>query len=154
MKSPAKPVRFLFIVTLFFLTLSGFGQMPIFKRYYIADIPGLAWLADFYITRNLHYIFAAVFLGLIFYFAVDYLLRLKKTISLSFAGYLRVALLSGITLSGALIVIKNFPIYLFSPGVVIAVNLFHLGFVMLFLGISLFCLVFKKTWTTDVQNRM
>ena len=40
------PVRYFFLATVFFLTLTGFGQMPIFKRYYIADIPGLGWLAD------------------------------------------------------------------------------------------------------------
>lgn len=153
-KSPVKPARLVFMVTLFFLALSGFGQMPIFKRYYIADIPGLAWLADFYITRNLHYLFAVLFLGLIFYFAVDFLLRPNKSNALSFTGYLRVAILSGVTLSGALIVLKNFPVYLFSPGTVIAINLFHLIFVMLFLAISLFCLMFKKKWTTRVQNRM
>ena len=37
-------VRWFYLTTVFFLTLTGFGQMPIFKRYYIADIPGLGWL--------------------------------------------------------------------------------------------------------------
>ena len=38
-------VRYFYLMTVFFLTLTGFGNMPIFKRYYIADIPGLGWLA-------------------------------------------------------------------------------------------------------------
>ena len=38
------PGRWFYLISVFFLALSGFGQMPIFKRYYIADIPGLGWL--------------------------------------------------------------------------------------------------------------
>ena len=44
-KTPDRAVRYVYLITVFFLTLSGFGQMPIFKRYYIADIPGFGWLA-------------------------------------------------------------------------------------------------------------
>ena len=29
------PGRWFYLIAVFFLTLSGFGQMPIFKRYYI-----------------------------------------------------------------------------------------------------------------------
>jgi len=38
------PGHWFYLITVIFLVLSGFGQMPIFKRYYIADIPGLGWL--------------------------------------------------------------------------------------------------------------
>ena len=48
-------LKYSYVAILSFLTLSGFGQMPIFKRYYIADIPGLGWLAKFYITHYIHY---------------------------------------------------------------------------------------------------
>ena len=40
-RGPHRFVRYVYLITVFFLTLTGFGQMPIFKRYYIADIPGL-----------------------------------------------------------------------------------------------------------------
>ena len=30
-------IRYFYLVTVFFLTLTGFGQMPIFKRYYIVS---------------------------------------------------------------------------------------------------------------------
>jgi hypothetical protein len=33
-------------VTLFFITLSGFAQMPVFERYHISSLPGLGWLAE------------------------------------------------------------------------------------------------------------
>lgn len=47
------------IVLLFF---SGFGQLPLYKRYMVADLPGMAWTANFGTTLGLHYIAAAVFL--------------------------------------------------------------------------------------------
>jgi len=57
-KSNRKPIiRYLYLITLFFLVLTGFGQMPVFKRYYIADIPGLGWLAQFFVTHYMHYLF-------------------------------------------------------------------------------------------------
>jgi len=43
------------------LLFSGFGQLPMYKRYNIVKIPGLAWSSNFEITLLLHYISAAVF---------------------------------------------------------------------------------------------
>ncbi len=60
----------LYLLLLFVMGLTGFGQMPIFKRYYIADIPGLAWLADFYATHYIHYIGAVILFGFFVYAAV------------------------------------------------------------------------------------
>ena len=57
---------------IFFLILTGFGQMPIFKRYYIADIPGLGWLAQFYVTFLIHYIAATLLIVFIFYLLTSF----------------------------------------------------------------------------------
>lgn len=43
------------------LLFSGFGQMPMYKRYNIIKIPGLAWADNYEITLWLHYAGAAVF---------------------------------------------------------------------------------------------
>ena len=43
------------------LLFSGFGQMPMYKRYNIIKLPGLGWAADYEITLLLHYLGAAVF---------------------------------------------------------------------------------------------
>ena len=51
-------IWYLYLVSAIMLAFTGFGQMPLYKRYYIADIPGMAWSADFYITHLLHYIFS------------------------------------------------------------------------------------------------
>lgn len=45
------------IVALF---LSGFGQMPLYKRYMVADLPGLGWTADYGATLLIHYLAAMV----------------------------------------------------------------------------------------------
>ncbi len=84
------PIRVIYLMTLFGLVLSGFAQMPIFKRYYIADIPGLGWLAQFYVTHLIHYLAAIIFIGISAYLLVDYLMVRRKQIRLSGSGYLRV----------------------------------------------------------------
>ena len=57
-------VRTGYIMLVFMMALTGFGQMPIFKRYYIADIPGLGWLAAYWVTHYIHYLGAALLLGI------------------------------------------------------------------------------------------
>jgi hypothetical protein len=138
---------YLYIPTLFVMALTGFGQMPIYNRYYMSDIPGLGWLADFYVTRNIHYLGAAILLGLVFYGLFDFLLSQKGRLRLSGSGLLRAALLAGIVISGVLIVVKNFPHLYFSDGFVIAVDLFHIAAVMTFLMTNLVCLIGKMRWT-------
>ncbi|MDY0376180.1 MAG: hypothetical protein RBQ72_10695 [Desulfobacterium sp.] len=119
--------------------------MPIFKRYYIADIPGFWWLAEFYITHYLHYLSAAVFLVLSAYAIVDYFLSGKKRgVKITTSGYVKALTLSGIIVKGILLVIKNFEGYLFSPGIISLLDIAHLGLVMVLLAASLLTLVLKK----------
>jgi hypothetical protein len=70
-KTPNRTVGYVYLITVFFLTLTGFGQMPIFKRYYIADIPGFGWLAQFYVTHYIHYLGAILILALVTYMIID-----------------------------------------------------------------------------------
>lgn len=140
-------VRFIYLFNIFFLALTGFGQMPIYKRYYMSDIPGFSWLANFMTTRYVHYLAAVLLLTLLAYIVLDFLVLKRKYRKITATGYVRIALLSGIVLTGILFVIKNFPLYLFSPNVIIFLNLCHLGFVMAFLVVSLYCALFKKKWT-------
>jgi len=142
------PGRWFYLLTVFFLALSGFGQMPIFKRYYIADIPGLGWLAEFFITHYIHYLAALLFLAFSAYMIVDYLLSKRRSRQMTATGYVRGALLCGILASGVFLVIRNLTGPNFSPAFIIFLDLCHLGLVMAFLFVSLYCLVFKKQWTT------
>ena len=142
------PVRWFYLITVSFLALSGFGQMPIFKRYYIADIPGLGWLAEFFITHYIHYLAAILFLAFTFYMIVDYLLLQRKFRQITASGVVRSALLGGILTSGTFLVIRNLAGSNLPSGFIIFLNLCHLGLVMAFLIVSLYCLVSKKQWTT------
>ena len=143
-----RPLRWLYLTTTFFLVLTGFGQMPIFKRYYIADIPGLGWLAEFFVTHYIHYLGAIVLLALIAYLAADYLILKRNSRRLTASGYIRLVLLAGILVSGGLLVIRNLTGTHFSPGLVIFLDITHLGLVMVLLFVGLYCLIRKKHWTT------
>ena len=66
--------KWIFMGIFALMAFSGFGQMPIFKRYYIADIPGMGWAADFYLTHYIHYLGAIVLLGFFSYVVTDYLI--------------------------------------------------------------------------------
>ena len=142
------PGRWFYLITVIFLVLSGFGQMPIFKRYYIADIPGLGWLAEFFITHYIHYLAAILFLALTAYTIIDYLLATRKSRQMTATGYVRSALLAGILFSGIFLVVRNLAGSNFSSEFIIFMDLCHLGLALVFLFVSLYCLVSKKQWTT------
>jgi hypothetical protein len=148
-KMPNKAVRYIYLITLFFLTITGFGQMPIFKRYYIADIPGLGWLAQFYVTHYIHYLAAILILALVAYMIIDYLFLQKRNIRLTVSGYARGAILAGILVSGIFLVIRNLTGSRFEPGFIIFLDLAHLGLVMTFLMVAGYCLVRKRRWVTQ-----
>ncbi|GAQ95485.1 formate dehydrogenase, gamma subunit [Thermodesulfovibrio aggregans] len=45
------------------LLFTGLGCLPLYKRYYITEIPGFAWTADFYYVTTVHYVASAVFVA-------------------------------------------------------------------------------------------
>ncbi|MGW8303690.1 MAG: hypothetical protein ACWGNO_16550 [Desulfobacterales bacterium] len=146
---PSRTVRYFYLLTVLLLTLTGFGQMPIFKRYYIADIPGLGWLAQFYVTHYIHYLAAILILALVAYRVSDYLILQRKHLRLTASGYVRGAIVAGILVSGLLLVIRNLAGSQFGPQFIIFLDLAHLGLVMTFLIAAGYCLVSKKRWITQ-----
>ena len=146
-KVPDLTVRYVYLITVFLLTLTGFGQMPIFKRYYIADIPGLGWLAQFYVTHYIHYLAAILVLALVAYRVIAYLILQRKHLRLTASGYVRGAIVAGILVSGLLLVIRNQAGSRLDPRLIILLDLAHLGLVIAFLTIAGYCLILKKQWT-------
>jgi hypothetical protein len=145
----SRPLRWVYLMTTFFLVLTGFGQMPIFKRYYIADIPGLGWLAEFFVTHYIHYLGAVMLLAVGAYILTDYMMVKRTSRRLTTSGSVRFGLLAGILASGGILVIRNLTGTHMSPGFIIFLDIAHLGLVMVFLFVSLYCLIFKKHWTTE-----
>jgi formate dehydrogenase iron-sulfur subunit len=43
---------------------TGFGNMPLWGRYYVADAPGLGWSGDFFINVNVHILAGSLLLGI------------------------------------------------------------------------------------------
>ena len=123
--------------------------MPIFKRYYIADIPGFGWLAQFFVTHYIHYLGAILILALVTYMIIDYLILQKKRIRLTASGYVRGTILAGILVSGLLLVIRNLPGSRFAPEFIIFLDITHLGMVMTFLIVAGYCLTRKRLWVTQ-----
>jgi hypothetical protein len=122
-----------YTLTLFFLALTGFAQMPIFKRYYLADIPGLGWLAEFYVTHSLHYLFAALFVSLIFYRASVSLVIKSHGMPLGRLKWLNWISIAGLIITGGFMVFKNFEGAYLHPDVIVALDIGHLVFCMLLL---------------------
>lgn len=142
------PVRAVYMTLLLFMALSGFGQMPIFKRYYIADIPGLAWLAEYYVTHFIHYLGAAALLGIGAYYLALYLLAERPRRRISGYGLVQGAIMLTVVITGVLRVIKNYEGYYLSSGLIIFLDILHLGAVMLFLAAGAWGMAARKRWTT------
>ena len=143
MNRPSAWIKRIYIVTVLALLVSGLAQMPIFKRYYVADIPGLGWLAQYYLTHQIHYIAAAVFMALTAYVAVMHLGRWNREMRVTVWGHARNLLVVGIIVTGVLRTLKNMPWVFFGPDLVMIVDWLHLGFVMLLGMLALAVLVAK-----------
>ncbi len=145
--------RFIYMVTLFMLYISGFGQMPIFKRYYLADIPGLGWLAQFYVTHYLHYLFAILFITMAAYAVTMYVMKNRKIRRITKSGYFRIAILGGLIVTGLLLVLRNLSGSWFSPNFIVGLDLVHIGLVMVMLFSGLFGLIFKWKWAEGIVEK-
>jgi len=146
MSSVHKTRKIIYGITLFFIALTGFAQMPIFKRYYIADIPGLGWLAQFYVTHAMHYIFATIFIALCVYGLLDFILNKKEFSGVTAFGGIKAALILGLVVSGGLMVVRNLPGVYFSHTLIYVMDLGHIGLCMALLTVSAYTLVKKKAW--------
>ena len=145
-------IRWGFIFLFGMMALSGFGQMPIFKRYYIADIPGLGWLADFYFTHTLHYIGASLLIFLFLYVTAAYFLLGKKTVKFTTAGYVRAILLVSILITGVFRVLKNLPGITFSPGFTMFIDISHLTFMMMYVAAAIGFFFTKQGWLKKIED--
>lgn len=146
MKPAGKAKQFIYGITLFVITLSGFAQMPIFKRYYIADIPGLGWLAEFYVTHIIHYTAATVLIALASYIVFDFIFKGAAFNKITGAGYFKLLVLIGLIISGTLMVIKNLPDVYLGHTTVIFLDLAHLSLCMMLLFASLYAVIRKRPW--------
>lgn len=106
------------------LALTGMGQMPIFSRYYIADIPGLGWLGNFRATAELHLALGALFLFTLGLLAVAWIDADERRRALA---VIRALLLVAVAATGLVRVLQNGLLPLFGPMTVRYLDWSHLG---------------------------
>ncbi|MCK9337030.1 MAG: cytochrome b/b6 domain-containing protein [Arcobacteraceae bacterium] len=68
-------VHALTAISIFGLFFTGFGQMPVYKRYMLNEVPFMAWSADYHITLWWHYLFSVILIGVVFYHLTYHFLR-------------------------------------------------------------------------------
>ena len=117
-----RPEKTAYRLVMAVLAVSGMAQMPIFKRYRIADVPGLAWTADFFFTHWLHILGAAALLFL--------LGRLAGRGGLLRLGKMRGGFLLVLVGTGVARLAKNLPGVSFDPTATMLVDWIHLGAAM------------------------
>lgn len=78
-------IHWLVALSTFALLFSGFGQMPMYKRYMLDQVPGLGWSSDFFITLNIHYVAAIVLIFTLVFHLIYHGLR-KETLILPRKG--------------------------------------------------------------------
>ena len=152
--------RMTYGLILFFITLTGFAQMPVFERYYLSSVPGLGWLAQFYVTHLIHYAMAALLLGFGGYVAMEYVLtrryRTGQTVTagyrLNLSGWVKIASLAGLILTGSLMVVKNLSGVFFPHAMVIALDLLHLTSCMVLLGATAYAWIRHKPWLAKIDH--
>ncbi len=142
------PRRFnlMFFLTVLLLVLTGFGQMPIYNRYYVTSVPGLQWTGDFFTTHLMHYILSALFLAMLGYAASVWFAGLRGTYALTTAAWIRIVLYGGVVLTGIVRVLKNLQDVFVSPETVMAVDFGHLIFVVLLGAAALACKLLGASW--------
>ena len=141
------PLWYLYLVSAVMLAFTGFGQMPLYKRYYIADIPGMAWSADFYVTHLLHYIFAILLFGIVSYAVFNHLFVNRRNSSLSTSGTVRSVIIAGLMVSGLLLVTYNFSGVSLPIWAAATLLYTHLGFAMALMVAGLIVIIRRKPWT-------
>ena len=62
-------------ISIFGLIFTGILQMPVAKRYFLTEVPGLKWSGDFIFSLNLHYFFAATLIFFAVFHAVFHSMR-------------------------------------------------------------------------------
>jgi len=142
-------VKALYAFLFFLMGLTGFAQMPIFKRYYIADIPGLGWLDMYYVTHFIHYLGAIALLALIGYCIVVYGALLRRRYRLTVSAYVRIAVLAAIVGTGIFRVLKNLPQVVFSPNFTMFIDIAHLGFMMIYIVAAATALITRARWLKE-----
>lgn len=149
---PYKPwISRLFIFAMTMLAFTGMMQMPLAKRYYLTEVPGMAWTGDFFMVHKLHYVFAAMLLFVVALVVIHWLMDWRKELTLTPLGTMRTAILAGLIVSGGLRVYRNMPDVTLAPTLIVTIEWAHmiLAFTM---GVIALAALIRKTSAYAVKR--
>lgn len=131
----------LYILAMAALAFTGLLQMPLARRYYLTDIPGMAWTGDFFFVHKFHYMLAALLLFTVALVVVHWLLRWRTRLTLTPLGTTRVVILAGLIISGGLRVYRNMPDVTLDPVTIVTIEWTHIVLAVLMGVTALLALV-------------
>lgn len=137
--------RILYIIAIIALLFSGFGQMPIFKRYYLTSIPGLGWSGNFHITLIIHYLAASLFMGLSVYYIIIKAAGKNLWPLPSKRAWLLFVTLLTLVLTGIVLAARNISGIVFPSGFLVAVSLIHVAGTMAFIILTVSRVRFSRS---------
>ena len=124
---------------------TGFGNMPLYGRYYIADIPGFHWSGNFIVNLKIHLIAGAIVLALVIYRFTGIFILGQKLAAFTVLEKLTGLALAMVVLSGLMAGLKNFAFLTPALSLHMTLTFFHLGSAILLIIVGLaFLLVRPK----------
>jgi len=139
-------VRWAYRLAIAVSLFTGIGNMPMWGRFFVADIPGFGWSGNFFINMYVHYLSGALLLTISSYYIFLYSQRSDKRIKISAPGVVRGALLGLVLISGLLSAIKNLAFVDLPLTGLMALVFLHLGSAMAFIFFALVFWLRKKPW--------
>ena len=139
----SRGLYWLFTAAIFVALFTGFGNMPLYGRYYIADLPGFQWSGNFIANLKVHLFTGALLTALAVYSLIGFTRRQFKWVDFSASQKLLYISVGLVLLSGLLAALKNFAFL--KPGLVLNMTLtfFHMGTAVLVAVVGLVTLVRK-----------
>lgn len=125
---------------------TGFGNMPLYRRYYVTDLPGFGWAGDFMINVQVHYMADAVLLALSAYFTVSWIFLRKEGQRLSQTGRIRAIVLGLALLTGLAMAVKNLSGVVYPLPLLIAMNFLHMSLAVCYLLLAPGCRIVRASW--------
>jgi hypothetical protein len=139
-------VRLVFAIALLVAIFTGFGNMPLYGRYYIADWPGFAWAGDFIVNVQVHYVSGAVLIALLIYCWLNSRKLDAGGRRFTRSGLWRLGLLALTLVSGMIMAIKNLAGVDFPLIGLVAANFLHLGAAVLLIVAVLIGVIGRMQW--------
>jgi len=123
----SRGLNWLFTAALLVALFTGFGNMPLYGRYYIADIPGFQWSGNFIANLKVHLVTGALLLAIAAYSLVGLARQNDKWREFPLHRKLLHIAVALALASGLLAVLKNFAFL--NPGLALnmTITFFHLG---------------------------